>query len=305
MTIALAQGRPAGKTAGPSATSFVAAHRKELGTVGVTVPFFAYTTCFLLVPTIIVVVGAFTGADGGFTLANFAKLAEPKHHRQLRHVDRGLHHLRSNRLGRRALASYSLVIGAKPDGLLRRMVSAISSVLAQFGGVMLAFAFIATIGINGVGTMLLQQLFGVTVDPNWLSSLSGLIVIYSYFQIPLMIIVFLPAVDSIRTEWREATESLGGNTFQYWTRVACPILAPRFISAFLLLFANAFSRMPPPRPCSPSGDSRAADDPGGDAQRDGSEPAGFCTGARVRDGRGRRDRDAAQPHHRKEAGRWQ
>ena len=58
MTIALAQGRPARKTAGPSATSFVAAHRKELGTVGVTVPFFAYTACFLLVPTIIVVVGA-------------------------------------------------------------------------------------------------------------------------------------------------------------------------------------------------------------------------------------------------------
>ena len=47
--------------------------------------------------------------------------------------------------------------------------------------------------------------------------------------------------DSIRPQWREATESLGGNTFQYWTRVAGPILAPRFISAFLLLFASAFS----------------------------------------------------------------
>ena len=56
-----------------------------------------------------------------------------------------------------------------------------------------------------------------------------------------MIIIFLPAVDSIRPQWREACESLGGNTFQYWTRVACPILAPRFISAFLLLFASAFS----------------------------------------------------------------
>ena len=64
---------------------------------------------------------------------------------------------------------------------------------------------------------------------------------YCYFQIPLMIIIFLPAVDSIRPQWREATESLGGNTFQYWTRVAGPILAPRFISAFLLLFASAFS----------------------------------------------------------------
>ena len=139
------------------------------------------------------------------------------------------------------LVSYALVIGAKPNGLLRRMVSAISSVLAQFGGVMLAFAFIATIGINGIGTMLIKTLTGYTVNPNWLSSLLDLVTIYCYFQIPLMIIIFLPAVDSIRPQWREACESLGGNTFQYWTRVACPILAPRFISAFLLLFASAFS----------------------------------------------------------------
>ena len=56
-----------------------------------------------------------------------------------------------------------------------------------------------------------------------------------------MIIIFLPAVDLIRPQWREACESLGGNTFQYWTRVAGPILVPRFLSALLLLFASAFS----------------------------------------------------------------
>ena len=87
--------------------------------------------------------------------------------------------------------------------------------LAQFGGVMLAFAFIATIGINGVGTMLIRQLTGLTVNPNWLSSLPGLITVYCYFQIPLMIIIFLPAVGSIRPQWREACESLGGNTFPH------------------------------------------------------------------------------------------
>ena len=196
MTAAIApiasNGPAAAKAAGPSATpasplsSAMAKHRQELGTLATTLPFFAYTACFLL-------------------------------------------------------ASYALVIGSKPNGLLRRMVSAISSVLAQFGGVMLAFAFIATIGINGIGTMLIKTLTGYTVNPNWLSSLPGLVTIYCYFQIPLMIIIFLPAVDSIRPQWREATESLGGNTFQYWTRVAGPILAPRFISAFLLLFASAFS----------------------------------------------------------------
>src|SRR5918912_434924 len=56
-----------------------------------------------------------------------------------------------------------------------------------------------------------------------------------------MVIVFLPALDGIRRQWREATESLGGSTWQYWTRVAGPILAPAFLGSTLLLFANAFS----------------------------------------------------------------
>ena len=227
------------RRAGSVSTSF-SAHKRELGTFAVAIPFFAYTACFLLAPTVIVVVGAFQSADG-FTIANFGKLFEANTIAAF-----GMSILVSvisavigTVVG--ALASYALVIGAKPDGLLRRLISAISSVLAQFGGVMLAFAFIATIGINGIGTMLIKQLTGYTVNPNWLSSLAGLVTVYCYFQIPLMIIIFLPAVDSIRPQWREATESLGGNTFQYWTRVAGPILAPRFISAFLLLFSSAFS----------------------------------------------------------------
>ena len=226
---------------GPSVTSAIAAHRREIGTFGVTIPFFAYTACFLLSPTVIVIVGAFQNADGGFTLNNFSKLFEANTIAAF--ATSILVSVISALIGAvgGALASYALVIGSKPNGLLRRMVGAISSVLAQFGGVMLAFAFIATIGINGVGTMLIHQLTGLTVNPDWLSSLPGLITIYCYFQIPLMIIIFLPAVDSIRPQWREACESLGGNTFQYWTRVAGPILAPRFISALLLLFASAFS----------------------------------------------------------------
>ena len=251
MTAAIApiasNGPAAAKAAGPSATpasplsSAMAKHRQELGTLATTLPFFAYTACFLLAPTVIVIVGAFQDRSGNFTLANFNKMFEANTIAAF--GTSILVSLASSLIGAvvGALASYALVIGAKPNGLLRRMVSAISSVLAQFGGVMLAFAFIATIGINGIGTMLIKTLTGYTVNPNWLSSLPGLVTIYCYFQIPLMIIIFLPAVDSIRPQWREACESLGGNTFQCWTRVACPILAPRFISAFLLLFASAFS----------------------------------------------------------------
>lgn len=239
MTATLTSGARAGR-AGSCAISF-SAHKRELGTFAVSIPFFAYTACFLLAPTAIVVVGAFQNADGGFTLANFSKLFEANTIAAF--GTSILVSIVSAVIGAvvGALASYALVIGAKPNGLLRRIVSALSSVLAQFGGVMLAFAFISTIGINGVVTMLVRQLTGYVVNPNWLSSLPGLITVYCYFQIPLMIIIFLPAVDSIRPQWREAAESLGGNTLQYWTRVAGPILAPRFISAFLLLFASAFS----------------------------------------------------------------
>ncbi len=56
-----------------------------------------------------------------------------------------------------------------------------------------------------------------------------------------MVIVFLPAMDGLRPQWREASETLGGTSWTYWRRVAGPILAPAFIGAILLLFANAFS----------------------------------------------------------------
>jgi putative spermidine/putrescine transport system permease protein len=132
---------------------------------------------------------------------------------------------------------------AKPGGVLRRVVTAASGVLAQFGGVTLAFAFLATIGLSGFVTVWLKDHLGFDLYANgvWLFELPGLILVYTYFQIPLMVIVFLPALDGIRPQWREAAESLGGTTWQYWTRVAGPLLAPAFLGSALLLFANAFS----------------------------------------------------------------
>ena len=56
-----------------------------------------------------------------------------------------------------------------------------------------------------------------------------------------MVIVFLPALEGLRPQWREAAVNLGASTWQYWTRVAIPLLRPAFFGAMLLLFANAFA----------------------------------------------------------------
>jgi len=205
------------------------------------VPFFAYVTIFLFVPTLVVVIGAFTG-DGGFTTSNLAALGNTY---ILEAFGRSIllsaiTAVIGAVLG--ALLAYALVT-AKPGGALRRVVTAASGVLAQFGGVTLAFAFLATIGLSGFVTVFLRDHLGVDIYSSgvWLFELPGLSLVYTYFQIPLMVIVFLPALDGIRPQWREATESLGGSTWHYWTRVAGPLLAPAFLGSTLLLFANAFS----------------------------------------------------------------
>lgn len=115
--------------------------------------------------------------------------------------------------------------------------------LAQFGGVMLAFAFLATFAGKGMVTLLFKDVLhvGILTDNSWLYELTGLVVVYTYFQIPLMLIVFLPALDGLRQEWYDASASLGGTSWSFWRHVGGPILAPSFLGALLLLFTNAFS----------------------------------------------------------------
>jgi putative spermidine/putrescine transport system permease protein len=69
----------------------------------------------------------------------------------------------------------------------------------------------------------------------------GITVIYAYFQIPLMVLVFMPAMDGLKVQWREASENLGASAWQYWRHVGGPLLAPAFLGSALLLFANALS----------------------------------------------------------------
>jgi putative spermidine/putrescine transport system permease protein len=188
-----------------------------------------------------VIVGAFQGDEGGITFARVRALGE----------ETPMHALRMSLELSLASAAIGAVLGgllaylivtASPRSVLRRAVTAISGVLAQFGGVTLAFAWMATLGYNGLLTKLLARLLGTAdTGSSWLYELPGLILVYTYFQIPLMVIVFLPALEGLRPQWREAAVSLGATTTQYWTRVAFPLLRPAFLGSALLLFANAFA----------------------------------------------------------------
>jgi putative spermidine/putrescine transport system permease protein len=215
-----------------------AGRRLSLSWLGA-VPFLAYVGLFLLLPTGIVVFQAFFNAAGQPTLENIQALTTSVVLDAF--VKSILLSVVSAVLGAvlGAVLAYLIATGP-PDGLTRKLWTAAAGMLAQFGGVTLAFAFLATAGPVGLITLALNNL-GFNQTGAWLTDLTGLIVVYTYFQIPLMVLVFLPALDGIRPQWREAAESLGGTSWQYWRHVALPLLTAPFLGAVLLLFANAFA----------------------------------------------------------------
>jgi putative spermidine/putrescine transport system permease protein len=229
--------------AGPASSGAGSSRLRRAGTYAALLPFFVYIGAFLLLPTLIVAIGAFQDAEGGVTLANLQVTVTQK-----TFVDAFARSIQLSVVT--ALAGAILggllawaVAAGNPDGLLRHVVVAASGVLAQFGGVMLAFAFLATFGFNGLVTIFIQDVLGLDVlsGGTWIYGLTGLAVVYTYFQIPLMVIVFLPAIEGLRKEWWDASASLGGSSWAYWRHVGGPILAPSFLGAVLLLFTNAFS----------------------------------------------------------------
>jgi putative spermidine/putrescine transport system permease protein len=215
--------------------------RRPSGALLGVVPFFAYTAVFLLVPTLVVVIGAFLDGNNAFTLASVEALTSASVLRGLRQslVLSSVTSVVGAVLG--AVLAYA-VSTARASSVTKRFVTSLCGVLAQFGGVALAFAFIASFSATGLVAVWLGKLGVETGTGLWLYQWNkGLMLVYLYFQVPLMVIVFLPAVEGLRPQWREATETLGGTTWTYWRRVAAPILLPSFVGGTLLLFTNAFS----------------------------------------------------------------
>src|SRR5207249_3217996 len=181
---------------------------------------------FLILPSVIIGIGALLDANNAFTLDNFRNLSRSYVVKAT--IDTTVLSAITAFLGAvfGALLAYAIVTGS-PNGILRRLTISASGVLAQFGGVTLAFAFIASIGPAGFVYLFAQAHgFDFYKQDLWLFEIPGLDLVYLYFQIPLMVLVFLPALDGIKPQWREAAESLGGNTWHYWRHVAGPLLFP-------------------------------------------------------------------------------
>ena len=203
-------------------------------------PFFIFVFLGLGVPTIAVVYKAFQGEKGGFTFSN------------VHGITQGVYRLGFENSFKLALLSSVIpgvlgvflayaILTAKSN-VLRRVVLAASGVFANFGGINLTFMFIAAIGTTGTLTVWLNA---IKLNP-WhygfnLYTFSGVVFVYMYFQIPLMVLVITPALGGLKQSWREAAENLGASSWRYWRHVGVPVLLPSVLGGMLLLFGSAFA----------------------------------------------------------------
>jgi putative spermidine/putrescine transport system permease protein len=212
----------------------------NLNILGV-VPFAIFALMFLILPTSLLMVGAFQDADGHFTLENLRQLFDPNV-RDAYWISFKISIASSIGGGVLGfLLAWAAVLGKLP-AWIRPTLLTFSGVASNFAGVPLAFAFLSTLGRLGLVTVLLRTWFDINIYATGFSILSfvGLTITYLYFQIPLMVLIVTPALEGLKKEWREACDCLGGTTFQYWRFIALPVLWPSIVGATLLLFANAF-----------------------------------------------------------------
>ncbi|AZL87053.1 MULTISPECIES: ABC transporter permease [Aliivibrio] len=123
------------------------------------------------------------------------------------------------------------------DSKIRDGVIAFTNMSSNFSGVPLSFAFIIILGVNGAFTLLLKQ-YGLIDDFN-LYGQWGLLTLYIYFQIPLGVLLLYPAFDALSDDWQAASALLGAKTWQYWIKIALPVLSPALLGTFIILIANA------------------------------------------------------------------
>lgn len=205
-------------------------------------PFFAFLTLFLIIPTISVFQESLKDGDGSFGLSSMTDAFKGQNRDAFFFSIKFSAAAAAVGVFFGALLAYAAASIMRPKWL-RNLVVSFCGVAANLGGIPLAFAFLALLGRQGVLTKIITDGLGYDLYSNGFGfdTVPGLIVVYTYFNIPLMVLITLPAIDGMKQSWREANSNLGGTTWTYWRRVGLPVLAPSLLGGFLLLFANSFS----------------------------------------------------------------
>jgi ABC-type Fe3+ transport system permease subunit len=201
-------------------------------------PFIGFLAIFELYPLLNMAVrSVFDSSSGTITLQNYVNLlAQPQYQTAVR-----------NSLLFASACSLVGGIGGTFVGYIapclpmryRSLLLSLYSLPLTLSGLVVAFAFIVLLGRNGVLNLIVQRALGLPRDVYFdVYSWPGLVVVYAFYQIPLMTLTMAAVFENLDRSLVEAARNLGARPLQVWRYVIIPVLAPGFLAGMSIQFAG-------------------------------------------------------------------
>lgn len=187
----------------------------------------------LVTPMVAMILASVTDEAGAFTLANWTGTYRALSAQRAVLDTLGL---------AAAVATIALLVGAPLSWTVSRLARlnrslhlGILNVATHFSGIGLGFAYVATLGAFGMVTLALKRA-GIDAVPPPQASFWGLVLAYEYSNVPLFVLLSLPAMALVRDEWWEAAQASAATRLQFWRHVGWPVLRPFLLADWLLIF---------------------------------------------------------------------
>ena len=211
-----------------------------------TIPYVIWMALFVVAPIVMVVIYAFSAADGGFTLANFAKMGTY-----------AVVFTRSFKLALIAtliclLIGYPLAYIMSKEGPRFQRVAMVLIMLPMWMNFLLrTYSWMAILENNGLLNQLFQKiglialynnLFGTDLQFFRMMNTQGAVVlgmVYNY--LPFMILPIYSVIIKLDPSLLEAARDLGANTFNVFRRVILPLSLPGVLSGITMVFVPSVS----------------------------------------------------------------
>lgn len=200
---------------------------------GPALPLIVLAALLLVAPALVLIVESFTDKSGAFTLVNWSKSFLSV--ATLRAIGHSITLAAT-------VASLVTIVGAPLAFTISRMSDrwrilqiGLLNVASNLSGIGLGFAFVATLGTYGMVTLALGRL-GIVIAPPDQGGFWGLVIAYMFSNLPLFVLLALPAMGVLRREWWEAAETSSASRRQFWRYVGGPILAPFMLADWVLIF---------------------------------------------------------------------
>ena len=211
-----------------------------------TIPYVIWMALFVVAPIVMVVIYAFSSADGGFTLSNFAKMGTY-----------AVVFTRSFKLALIATAICLLIgypvsyIMSKEGPRFQRIAMVLIMLPMWMNFLLRTYSWMSILENNGLLNQLFQKIglislynsiFGTDLQFFHMINTQGAVVlgmVYNY--LPFMILPIYSVIVKLDNSLIEAARDLGANSVNVFRRVILPLSLPGVLSGITMVFVPSVS----------------------------------------------------------------